>query len=312
MSAPADAVRRRALEAVARTRAVGPHFFGNAVGIDGRGAVDGVARLHLDVEPGAAPGSRVSPTALATLADLTMSAAIRARLGPQNRLGTVTLAVQHLEPEPTGPVHSEAVAARVELDEERGFARCELRDPAGTLVAAVEGWFTAMPMPPGRRLGPVPWELPEGTPVPPVAEADLEPAERAAVDACTAAGERAAAAGTSVVDELLAMTWTEPPDGGVRGELAVGPEHANRGGHVQGGVLYGVAVLAARRAVGDGLHLADGHLQFLRPAHADTLAVQARPLREGRRTAFAEVRLTAAGELVAAGSLTFQRVPGRG
>lgn len=307
-----QAARHRALEAVARTRAVGPHFFGNFVGISGRGAVDGRASLSLDVEPGDRPGGRISATALATVADLTMSAAIRNRLGPQNRLGTITLAVHHLEPDVRGPLCTDAVAQRVELDEERGFARCDVRDPAGTLVAAVEGWFTAMPLPSGQRLGPVPWELPEDTPVPPVDEAGLEPAERAAVDACTAAGERAAAAGTSVVDELLAATWSSPADGVVRGVLGVGGEHANRGGHVQGGVLYGFAALAAGRLVGAGMHLAEGHLQFLRPAAGAAVVGEARLLRQGRRTAFAEVRLLDGDELVVTGSFTFQRVPGRG
>lgn len=308
----AAAARGRALAAVARSRAVGPHFFGNFVGISGRGAVDGRARLELDVEPGDGPGGRISATALATVADLTMSAAIRNRLGPQNRLGTITLAVHHLEPEVTGPLHTDAVAERVELDEERGFARCTVRDPADRLVAAVEGWFTAMPLPAGQRLGPVPWELPEGTPVPPVDEADLTEAERAAVAACTAAGERAAAHGTSVVDELLAADWVGAGDGEVRGELRVGSEHANRGGHAQGGVLYGFAARAAARVVDADLHLAEGHLQFLRPAAGATVVAEARLLRAGRRTAFTEVRLRDGDAVVVTGSFTFQRVPGRG
>lgn len=306
------AARQRALESVARGRAVGPHFFGNFVGISGRGAVDGRARLDLDVEPGAGPGGRISATALATVADLTMSAAIRNRLGPQNRLGTITLAVHHLEPEVTGPLRTDAVADRVEHDEERGFARCAVHDPAGRLVAQVEGWFTAMPLPSGQRLGPVPWELPEDTPVPPVAEADLTDAERAAVAACTAAAERAAEHGTSVVDELLAADWSHPADDEVRGELRAGSEHANRGGHVQGGVLYGFAARAAGRLVDEGMHLAEGHLQFLRPAAGDTVVAQARLLRAGRRTAFTEVRLLDGDAVVVTGSFTFQRVPGRG
>jgi acyl-coenzyme A thioesterase PaaI-like protein len=289
---------------------VGPHFFANFVGVSGRPAVDGRSELSIDSEPGDRPGGRVSPTALATGADLTMGAAIRNRLGPQNRLGTITLSVHHLAPDLSGPLRTSGTAQRVELNEERGFARCEVHDPAGTLVASVGGWFTALPMPPGRRLGPVPWEMPEDTPIPEVREADLEPDELATVDACTAAGQRAAARGTSVIEELLAMTWVPTAAGQVRGQLAVGPEHGNRAGHAQGGVIYGAAALAAGRAVAEGMSLAEGHLRFLRPVDGDALAVEARLLRQGRRAAFVDARLHVGAQLVATGDFTFHRIGG--
>jgi acyl-coenzyme A thioesterase PaaI-like protein len=303
----AEAARRRALDGVARTRAVGPHFFANFLGVDGPGAIDGRARLRLEVEPGAAPGSRVAPAALATVADLTMSAAIRDRLGPQRRLGTVTMTVHHLQPEVAGPVSTEATALRVEAGEDRGFARCELRDAAGIRVAVVDGWFVAMPAPAGRPLPPVPWELPDDVPVPPVPEADLEPGERAAVEACTDAGERASTNGTSVVEELLAMTWQDTA-AGARGELAVGHQHGNRAGHVQGGIVYGISAAAARRVSG-GWHLAEGHVQFLRPAQGRALHVEADVLRGGRRTVFTATRLMADGDLVATGSFMLRCPP---
>ncbi len=305
-----EAVRTRALDSVARTRVVGPHFFGNFVGITGLPREPGRSRLHLDVEPGSAPGGRIAPVAVATVADLTMSASIRAVLGPQRRLGTITMAVHHLEPVVAGPLTTEAVASRVEVDEERGFARCELRDRRGVLVAAAEAWFVAMPTPPGKTLGPVPWEMPDDVPVPPVAESELEPDERAAVEACAAAARRAEAAGTSVMEELLAGTWDAVGEDVVTGELAVGPEHANRGGHVQGGVLYGAAVAGARRVVAEGKSLAEGHLSFLAPADGGALVVESRVLRHGKRTSFAESRLRVGGRLVATGEFAFHRVPG--
>ncbi|TQN38030.1 acyl-coenzyme A thioesterase PaaI-like protein [Blastococcus colisei] len=305
-----DAVRARALESVARTRAVGPHFFGNFVGITGLPRAEGRSRLHLALEPGDPTGGRISPTAVATVADLTMSASIRAVLGPQRRLGTITMALHHLEPVVVGPLTTDAVATRVEVEEERGFARCDLRDPRGVLVAAVEAWFVAMPTPPGRTLGPVPWELPDDVPVPPVGDGELTDSERMAVEACAEAGRRAAAGGTSVVEELLGGSWTPAGDDGVRGELSMGPAHANRGGHVQGGVLYGAAALGAQRVVAEGMSLAEGHLAFLAPAEGDVLVVESRVLRHGRRTSFAESRLHVGDRLVATGEFAFHRVPG--
>lgn len=301
------ATRQRALDSVARARSVGPHFFGNFIGISGRPAIDGCACLELAVEPDAAPGGQISATAVATVADLTMTAAIRDRVGRQNRLGTITLVVHHLQPVVRGPVRTEAVATRVELDEKRGFARCEVRDRAGTLVAVSDGWFVAMPVARGQRLGPVAWELPPDTPVPPVPETELQPDERSAVEACAAAADRAATAGTSVVDELLAMAWTATVEGGVRGELGVGLQHVNRGGHVQGGVLYGAAALGAKRVVAEGMQLAEGHVSFLAPADGRTLVVESSVLRHGGRTSFAESRLTVDDRLVATGMFTLHR-----
>lgn len=309
-AAAVGAVRARALESVARTRTVGLHFFGNFVGITGLPREPGRSRLHLDVEPGSASGGRISPVAVATVADLTMSASMRAVLGPQRRLGTITLALHHLAPVVAGPLTTEAVAIRVEVDEERGFARCDLRDLRGRLVAAAEAWFVAMPTPPGRTLGPVPWELPDDVPVPAVAEGELELHERAAVEACVAAAQRAQAAGTSVMEELLAGTWSATGEDVVSGQLPMGAEHANRGGHVQGGVLYGAAVAGAQRAVAEGMSLAEGHLSFLAPADGDALVVESRALRHGKRTSFAESRLRVGDRLVATGEFAFHRVPG--
>jgi acyl-coenzyme A thioesterase PaaI-like protein len=303
------AVRARALDSVARTRAVGPHFFGNFVGVTGLPRDGQRSRLHLDLEPGVGSEAPVSPIAVATLADLTMSASIRAVLGPQRRLGTITMALHHLEPVVTGPLAGEATAVRVERDEERGFARCDLRDQRGTVVTAVEAWFVAMATPPGRTLGPVPWELPDDVPVPPVAESELTADERAAVEACEAAARRADAAGTSVVDELVAGTWTASRGDAVRGEIPVGPAHANRGGHVQGGVLYGAAALGAQWVVAEGMCLAEGHLSFLAPADGDLLVVESRVLRHGKRTSFAESRVTVGDRLVATGEFAFHRLP---
>jgi len=303
-----DAVRVRALEAIARTRAVGPHFFANVIGISGLPRSGERSRLQLSCEPGTGP--EISPVAVATVADLTMSASIRAVLGPQRRLGTITMSLHHLEPVVVGPLTSEGTAVRVELDEERGFARCDLRDPRGALVAAVEAWFVALPTAPGRTLGPVPWELPDDVPVPEVPEGELSAAERSAFGTCLAAGRRATAAGTSFVEELLAGTWQPIGEDAVRGEIPVGPAHANRGGQVQGGVLYGAAALGAGRVVADGMSLGDGRLSFLAPADGDVLVVESRALRHGRRTSFAESRLFVGDRLVATGEFAFHRVPG--
>ncbi|MBA2449587.1 MAG: hypothetical protein H0V51_16325, partial [Chloroflexi bacterium] len=75
-----DAVLARALRAVGRMRALGLHFYGHFIGVTGQLPADGRARLELEGEPGGVGAAVVSPAALATLADLALSATVRSRV----------------------------------------------------------------------------------------------------------------------------------------------------------------------------------------------------------------------------------------
>ena len=125
--------------------------------------------------------------------------------------------------------------------------------------------------------------------------------------AAVAAGERAARRGTAISDELLPFGWESPAEGRTSGTLRIGPELANRVGHVQGGALYGAAALAATRALDlPEARLLDGHYQFLRPADGTVLVAQAAVLRRGRRAAFVEARLQVENKLVGSGLFGFR------
>jgi acyl-coenzyme A thioesterase PaaI-like protein len=294
----------RALGAVARTRATGLHFFGHFLDVSPAPGDKDRLRLVLQPEPVPHPGP-VSPVAVATLADLVMGWSIRERLGPGRRLGTTSLSVHHLHKVAPGPITADAAAVRVDDDPEGGLARCEIRDVNGTLVAAVDGWFLAVPPPAGRPLPPVPWETSPAAqpPMTTLASDDLDAQERTAVDEACAAAARAEAHGTSVVEELLALEWVES-EGQLSATMRIGPQHSNRVGHVQGGVLYGAAALSAARLVGSNARITAGALQFLRPAEGATLDCRASVLRRGRRAIFCEVRLSTRGSEVAVGQFT--------
>jgi acyl-coenzyme A thioesterase PaaI-like protein len=126
------------------------------------------------------------------------------------------------------------------------------------------------------------------------------------VEATVRAAERARRHRTSASAELTAPTWTDAAEGSARGTLRIGPEITNRVGHVQGGAVYGIALAAATRAVGAGLAVAEGHVQFLRPADADVLTAVASTTRLGRGAAFAEATLTVDDRPVAAGRFAFR------
>jgi acyl-coenzyme A thioesterase PaaI-like protein len=310
-----DPVLERALRAVGRTRALGLHFYGHFVGIEGRVPADGRAHLRLEGEPTGVGAPDVSPVALATLADLALGSAIRSRLRPGIRLGTVTLAIQHPAEPVVGPLEADATADATAAPSARsgqaatggigsagGSILC-----SGRAVARAQGWFTALPAPPGRTLSLTPWERVDPPPVVVPTLEDLDERESAAVAAARAAGERAMAGGTAVSREILAFDWQIGPEGSVTGRLQVGPELDNRVGHVQGGALYGAATVAAREALASPTaRLADGYYQFLRPANGAILAAEGRVVRRGRSVAFVEARLHADDTQVGAGLFSFR------
>lgn len=297
-----------ALHSVARTRALGMHFFGHILGISAAPAAEGYSVLRLDPTDACERNGAISPTALATLSDLALSSAIRKQLGPNHRLGTTTLGMHLVDPCIKGPVTSEATAEWVNPSEGHGFARCVIRDKSRQLVGSAQGWFTVLPVPDGKHLPPPLWEGSSSPAVPPIALSDLNSREHAAVCSANRAAEHAQHRGTSLAEELIAITWLDDVgDDKVRGITQLGPELANRIGHVQGGAIYGAAALAAGRAAGPDMKLVDGHLQYLTPAEGSSLTVEGRILRRGRRATFAEAHLSVDGRRVAMGMFAFNR-----
>jgi acyl-coenzyme A thioesterase PaaI-like protein len=300
-----DPVLERALLAVGRTRALGLHFYGNFVGIGGAPASPGTARLTIDGEPSGIGAPGVSAVALATVADLAVGSAIRSHLEVGARMATATLSIQHPISPVMGPVTGLGDAEAAPGEHLSG--RSVLLAPNGRPVGYAQGWFAPLPPPPGWVQRPLPWEwdvLPEiDVPAP----TDLDEAEARAVAAALAAGERARERGTSISEELLHFRWHDIPKDRAAGELANGPELANRVGHIQGGALYGAAAIVAAQALGAPLtHLVDGHYQFLRIADGALLHGEATVLRRGRLASFAEARLSVDGKTVGVGMFSFR------
>jgi acyl-coenzyme A thioesterase PaaI-like protein len=243
--------------------------------------------------------------ALATVADLVIGSAIRRHGEGGARRATATLSSQHPTHAVAGPVTGLGEAAAIAAEQRSG--RCVLVDPAGQPVGYAQGWFAALPPPPGWVQRPLPWESerPPAFDVPSLDEIDEQ--ERAAVNAALAAGDRARRRGTSISEELLYFRWQPADDGHAVGDLTNGPELANRVGHIQGGALYGAAAIVAAQALGAPLTaLVDGHYQFLRIADGATLHGEASVLRRGRLASFVEARLSVDGKLVGVGSFSFR------
>jgi len=297
-----ELILARSLAAVGRRRALGMHFYGHFLGIADGWAGDGRSGLRLEGEPRGVGSADVSGVAIATLADLALGAAIRSRLDKGTRLGTVTFTVQHPAAPVQGPLVAEGQALFVA--ERRGTAQCVISS-GDRPVAQAQGWFSALPAPAGRTLALLPWERDDPPEIATPAPDDLDQDEVRAVAAARAAGRRAALGGTAVSHELLPFEWEAPTEGGIRGVLPIGPELANRVGHLQGGVVYGAAAVAAARAIGlPPSCVMDGHYQFLRPADGAYLTADATVTRRGRSVIFAESRLSVDGTLVGLGLFT--------
>ena len=300
-----DPVLERALLAVGRTRALGLHFYGNFVGIGGSPGGLGTSRLSTDGEPPGIGAPGVSAVALATVADLAVGSAIRSHLEIGARMATATLSIQHPTHPVDGPVLGLGDAEAATGAQQSG--RAVLVDPTGRPVGYAQGWFAALPPPPGWVQRPLPWEHEVLPPVSVPTIDDLDEAEAAAVAAALAAGERARERGTSISEELLNFQWDPADDGRAVGALKNGPELANRVGHIQGGALYGAAAIVAAKALGVPLtHLVDGHYQFLRIADGARLHGEATVLRRGRLASFVEANLSVDGKAVGYGLFSFR------
>ena len=301
-----DPLLGRALDAVGRARALGLHFYGHFIGIGGRQAVDGRSEVWIEGEPNESTSTGASPVALATLADLAIGAAIRSHLEMGCRLGTVTLSMQHPVAPVAGPIVARGDAAPCDGEIKPG--RCVLSTPDGTPVGNAMGWFAALPPPPGVVLALLPWERDPQPPVPIPTAAELDEQEAGAVAAARSAGERAHRRGTTISEELLHFDWrSSTVEGCASGELSIGPELANRVGHIQGGALYGAAALVATQALNvPSAALIDGHYEFVRPADGAILHAEGTVLRRGRLGAFVESRLAVDGKLVGAALFSFR------
>lgn len=283
---------RRALRAVARQRSVGLHFFGHFAGIELVGERSDGAELRLErFDPEVSRA--LSPYELGTFADLTMGQSIRTRMPEGLRLATSSLALHH---GPTSVARAYLAVGEVQwLDLERrtATATCRITDETGRLVVVASGSFSALPPPRGVTLKRITWDVLEDG-VPGVGLADLEGDEERAV---RAVGEAVALAssGDAVVEELVGVRWSEEGDTLV-GTLDAGPQHVNRVGHLQGGLIYGLAATAAQRLV-PGASVVEGHVQFLRAGQPGPVQVRAERLRVGRSVGFARVQLTQGGEV---------------
>ena len=297
-----------ALGAVARCRAVGLHFWGQINGITPLDARPDLTRMRLAPESTLLTRSvdgdlPVDVTALATLADVSLGLAIRARGPRDRRLATTSFSLQQVR-DARGAVtcHSELVWSDPGGD--RALVRARLTDAAG-LVAIAEAWFLTLPLGPDVRVTPMPWERTGRRVVRRVSPEDLTDDELRASRTATLACARAAATGVPLARALLGLEWSESGEEQVVGRAEIGPHLSNRVGDVQGGALLGFASTAGARLAAEGAVLADAHLQYIRPVRGEHLTVTASTVRRGRSAHFVDATVEVGGKVTNTARLTY-------
>jgi len=156
----------------------------------------------------------------------------------------------------------------------------------GVPVCHASGTFIVLPPPPGVNLAPLPWQRESGEVPSPLNQKELKSDERMIMKACESALKRA-----DHEHAFIEHFWEALPvltDTGSRCTVRIGPQHGNRVGHVQGGLLLGLAAITARAAAPQHPQLSALAAWYISPGQGRALKITSRRFHEGR--SFAAVR----------------------
>ena len=206
------------------------------------------------------------------------------------RLATVALHLQLTGVPPTGTLraHGTLEAFLAGASGRQGLARVHVANDAG-LVAFGSGAFMTLPPPPGLTLHPVVQERPDV----PLAERDLEGPERVLLAHADASLARVDA-GHSFIERFWGYV-AEPMREGARCVTPNGMQIANRVGHVQGGLLVGLAGTTASAALGAQWRLSSISSWFTSPGEGESLETTSLVEHRGRLTAVVRTQVHGVG-----------------
>ncbi len=306
-TAPDEAVVRWVLQALATARATGAPALGCLAGIRARPASAGCVELGF-APPPAPQGLGLLEVAM--VADLALGGALRARVGRDRPLPTLSLTIA-LTAAPSTTAGLTARTADIAIDDGIGTASAVLLDdnvPIGHASAtfAIPTWGSHPVLP---------WDRPEPMTSPaPLRRQDLTAAEHAALHAVLHA--ESARNGESCGDRLVresSVTRVAPGMAGFR--FTPTPVATNRAGAVQGAVLFALAAqtaaaaaAATTSAAGTGAQLTSGTIRFISGVEADTdVLADATVERATHRTVFVRSQLTQVAVVRAGAGFIFRR-----
>lgn len=286
----APAIRQKVLAAIARNRVPGFHFAGNFLGVSFDEVTPEHSRFSFETGPHCEEADgQANLGAIALLADITLAAAIRGNLTPEQRLATVSMHLQF-----TGaPVHGRLEAT--------GFFEGFLDGASGRLglsrVAVMAGGrkalfgsgsFMALDPPPGMKMHPMARER-QGD-VAALAESELTPDEAAILRRADDALEEATRRHSFI--RLFLGQDPRRTKSGATCTMENGPHVGNRVGHFQGGLQVGLAATTAMAALPDTWMISGISAWFTSPGEGPAMKARARIVHHGRQTAVVRTEIT--------------------
>ena len=284
----ADIIRRQVLLALAGNRTPGYHFPGHLLGCHWpRIGEDDLDAVLPDGPVGRNVDGSANLASFCILLDIALATSSRLKIERGARQATVHLHAQFTGAPLSGELKAHAVmggyTSHARVPESLTSASVYA---GGAPVCHARGTFIRLPPPPGVSLAPLPWQRASAEPVAPLGRKELDPGEREIMKACNSALRRA-----DQQHAFIEHFWGALPVAtahGARCTVRIGPHHGNRVGHVQGGLLLGLAAITGRAAVPRHPHLSAIAAWYISPGQGRALKIQSRRFHEGR--SFAAVR----------------------
>jgi acyl-coenzyme A thioesterase PaaI-like protein len=281
-------IRRQALLALAANRTPGYHYPGYLLGCHwpriGERDLDAVLP---DSPQGRNMDGAANLASFCILLDVALATAARLEVERGARQATV-----HLHAQFTGvPLRGE-LRAHASLDGYTTGSPARQTMVRGTVYAGgapvchASGTFIQLPPPPGVTLAPLPWQQDEAAAPAVLRPDELKLDEKAILKACDYSLRRA-----DNQRAFIEHFWGALPlqtAAGSRCTVKLGPQHANRVGHVQGGLLLGLAAITARAAAPKHAQLSGISAWYISPGQGRALKITSERFHDGR--SFAAVR----------------------
>jgi acyl-coenzyme A thioesterase PaaI-like protein len=290
-SPDAGAIERRTLAALAGNRVPGFHFAGYFLGFEWPhvGERDIVQTVQVGPHCTDAGGS-ADPALMGVHVDGVLASSARRGVDPGARLATVNLTLQYTgDAAASGPLSGEAT---LEGFYDGGAVRHAITrgviSSAGRPVCYASGTFVVLPPPPDVKLGPLPWEA-GGTAPLPLQKSELTATERSVVRAA-----RAAVKAADSQHAFIERFWGILPKtvaGGALCRVRITPQIGNRVGHVQGGILLGLAQATASAAVPGHPAVSTISAWYISPGNGKSLTVRSKIVHAGRSFAVVKTEI---------------------
>ena len=273
--------------AITANRQPGIHFPGFYLGFSSR-------RIHKDGAEIIMPygihcadfNGNVNLSALATLADLGLGSAIRPHLTDGARLATLTLQMPF-----SGALAKSECKIITQFDGFTEGTSATLARASGTLFAAgalvchTSGVFANPPVPSGAKIVSVPWrQMAEAQRQTSIPLTDMEDDELQIVKSAESALQ-ANRQGRSFIERFWGHLPGRGANGGATNTIKIAPHMANRVGHLQGGILFGIAASTAIAALPKESVLINASAWYISAGLGDYLQVRSRALQCGKTVA---------------------------